>query len=280
MKTFLEFVALNFRGAQKKTQIATVANILAGLFTLPKPPKALGVSQVAVMKTEATQRFKAHENTEGFWLDANSPLHSWLKGHGVSYKHGILPRYSQGGAGRAYFLDDEEHVVKMSANRVEANVADMVKGREDLPTNIIDVLYLGQEVYAILQYFVNVNLPQEIKDAADYLTMIVDDYPDMEGYPQTEAEQRQICTEILQNNGGDMSLLPHMMMILEVLIRLYNATGFKHDDAGPTNIAMHQGKLVMPDLGPNEGGKFDALQSLAQIAKNRQTLGLPKRKSI
>ncbi len=71
-----------------------------------------------------------------------------------------------------------------------------------------------------------------------------------------------------------------MLAIMGVLVKLYHATGFKHDDAGPSNIGMYKGKVVIPDLGPNEPKGFDTLGALSQINKNRQSLGLPRHQSF
>jgi len=247
-----------FNRDDRKLQIQNVASILASLFSIP---------------TLSEARLRANENTEKFWTNSRSPLIPWLQKHSISIPSGV-PKYAQGGSGRAYFLD-KDYVVKMTANRVESNVANIVKNGSDLPTPVIDVLPLPGGFYAILQHHVNTNVPKQIKDAADYLTMIIDDYPEMNGFPQTVQDQQKICSEILVKNGGNKSLLPYMLVVLKVLIHLYHATGFKHDDAGPTNIAMHNGKIVIHDLGPNETGKFNPRNSLNQIHQNRANLGLP-----
>lgn len=265
---------LSFKAQQKRQQIRHIADILSDLFTIPSPKR----QSVAAMKSESRERFFAHQITERFWTQSSSPLHPWLKKHNVSYNKNELPNYTEGGAGRVYFCGD--FVVKMSTNSVEANVANMVKGRTDLPTAIIDVTYLDKGVYAILQPYVITDVPREIRKAADYLTMIVDDYPEMEGYPDTVSEQKRICSEILDNYNGDKSLLPHMMMMLGLLISLYQATGYKHTDAGPSNIATYKGKVVIPDLGPHEDGDYDASKALSQIDKNRSKIGLNPYKTI
>lgn len=272
MKTFFEFVQLNYRSAKLKGQVRQVANILANLFTIPARPIQKN-SLIAAMKSEGRERFRAHEVTEQFWLDSRSPLHAWLDSNGVQYSKNKVPSFAEGGVGRAYMLGD--FVVKMTSNRVEANVANMVKSNREIPTPVIDVLHLGRGIYGILQNYVETDLPEEIKTAADYLTMIIDDYPEMEGFPASPQEQKRICIEIIHRYDQDLSLLNPMLLILDVLIKLYKATGFKHDDAGPTNIAMYKDKVVIPDLGPNETGDFDPNDALNKIQQNRQKLGLP-----
>lgn len=254
----------------KKQQIHRIASIFLDLFVTSR--------SLGYIKPKLIEQVKAHDNTENIWKNQDSPIFSWLKSHNIDAIPGVVPPFAQGGSGRAYFLD--RFVVKMSTNRVEANVADMIKNRMDLPSPVIDVIYLENNIYGILQHFVNTDVPLEIKKAADYLTLIVDNYPEMDGYPIKTQEQEKICLEILKNKGGSITLLPYMLMILRVLIRLYQATGFKHTDAGPTNIALHQNKIVFHDLGPNTNSKYDDLESLVALGKNRSKLGLPKRSPI
>lgn len=278
MKTFKEYVNQGFKTTLLKHQIQQASEILIDLFTVASPQDANRPALFAAMRYEWRQH-SAHVNSEKFWLDHDSPLFPWLKGHGVRAYPGKIPVYAQGGAGRCYFLGKK--VVKMSANRVEANVAKMLAGREDVPTPVIDVLFLENNMYAILQHWVDTaNVPKQIREAADYLTALIDDNPEMSGFPTNPAVQQLMCAETLQTHGGDPSILPHMIMMMEVLIKIYNATGFKHNDAGPTNIGMLNGKVVVPDLGPNEDEDFDQLDALSKIRKNRNSLGLPPHQSI
>jgi hypothetical protein len=273
MMNFREYVARSFKSEQMKRQLQELTSVLIDLFSVPR--SAQGVR--AAMHKESRLP-KAHDSTEAVWRDPRSPLYDWLEKQNVKVHRGHVPPFAQGGAGRAYFLGDK--VVKMSANRVEANVASMVAGRTDVPTPVIAVTYLGPNLYAILQHFVDTNVPDQIKKAADYLTATIDDHPEMQGFPMDKADQEWICKDTLLRHKADMKLLPYMIMMMGVLATLYGATGFKHDDAGPTNVAMHQGKVVIPDLGPNEDGDFDQLSALANIQKNRQALGLAKHKPI
>jgi|GEM_PF-6780155 len=251
--------------------IQSTASILAKVLFLPTHPI------YKKLVKEATKLAQA--NTEKYWLDEKSPLWEFLSKNGVKYQMGIVPPYSDGGAGRAYFLG--KYVVKFSDNRVEANVAQMVKGNTSLPTVVIDVEYIDKGLYAILQPFVEMNnIPQEIKKASDYLTAVVDSHPDMQGFPSDKETQEKLCKQALEKNGGDPSLLPSMMVLIDLLSKMYQSTGFHHDDASPTNIGMHQGRIVIPDLGPNQTSNFDSLKALKQIRTNREKLGLPPHKSI
>lgn len=260
MASFKQFV---FESSTLKQKIRKVAQIMINLMSMPSVNEA--------------RQIKAHDITLKYW-QPNSPLISLLRKHGIPIPSEV-PQYVDGGAGRCYMLDD--FVVKMSANRVEANVANMVANKDHLPTPIIDVAYLGDNIYAILQHYVDVkNIPDEIKQAADFLTAVVDDYPEMESFPEDKQEQQKLCVKALLDNGGSLHLLPFMISLMDNLIQIYKETGFKHNDAGPTNIGMRNGQVVIPDLGPNQDKDFDPLSTLAQMRKNRERMGLPKTASI
>lgn len=248
-----------------KQEIQQVATLLAKILSVPQ-------------RRHFVKEEKAHEVTERYWTDPNSPLMPFLAKHGIEHP-GRVPEFAQGGVGRVYFVGD--YAVKFSANRVEANVAQMVKGKEDLPTAVIDVQHLDNGIYVILQPTVEMyNVPAELKKAADYVTAIVDDHPEMSGFPANLAQQEQLCHEALIKHGGNLSLLPHMLSIIGVLSKLYHATGYKHDDAGPSNIGMYKNKVVIPDLGPNEPKGFNQLSALSKINQNRTALGLPRHQSF
>ena len=250
-----------------KRQIQQAASFLLKVLSLPPRPTV-------------REALKAHDTTEKYWLDSHSPLFPWLTSHGIHAQPGHLPEYAQGGVGRVYFVDPQ-HAVKFSANRVEANVAQMVKGNSKTPTAIIDVTYLGDGIYAILQPYVNMkNIPGEIKQAADYLMAFVDEHPEMQDFPADPTQRERLCRQTLVDNGGNLSLLPHMVALMGLLSDLYQATGFRHDDAGPTNVGIHGNRIVFPDLGPNEPAGFNALGALSQINKNRASLGLPRHRSF
>jgi len=266
---FKEYVDLQFQTEQLQKEVQNVASILTRLFTIPSPT------------TSEHRRLKAHDNTEMFWTQPDSPLLKWLSKHGIKHDPSELPSFAQGGVGRAYFIPGNNYVVKMSANRVEANVAKMVAGRDELPTVVIDVTYLDNGIYAILQHYVNTNPPKEIKDAADYLTTIIINNPNMQQFPTNKKQQEEMSKKALSEyGGGSTSLIPSMLLMMDVINQLYHATGFFHNDAGPTNVGIHQGKIVIPDLGPNEPGDFDSLDALAKIQKNRRNLGLDRHDSI
>ncbi len=215
--------------------------------------------------------YRAHDTTLKYWQKP-SKLQDWLNNHGINAEVGTIPEFKDGGAGRAYFIG--KNVVKFSANPVEAEVAKMVSNNKEVPTPVIDVLHLDGNLHAILHHRVNMDAPQKIKDAADYVTAIVDDHPEMDGFPPDKPTQEKLSIETLKEYGGDMSLLPYMILVLSSLSKLYQATGFKHDDAGPTNIGMMDDKIVFTDLGKNQTKDWDAEKALEKIKQNKAKLGL------
>ena len=139
MKGFKDFILRSFGRKIDRTKIRDTAKILSDLFTIPSFREA-----------------KAHDETLHYWTDPDSPLIAWLKSLGVRLPKEMPPSFADGGAGRCYFLIDK--VVKMSANRVEANVASMLAGREDVPAPIVGVHYLDSGIYAILQHWVDTKI--------------------------------------------------------------------------------------------------------------------------
>jgi len=263
---------------QLKNKIIRIGNILSQALSVDIQAGAMSVSSGTNEGYESRQ-LKAHSITEKYWLEPElSQLHSWLASHGIEWSSNKLPKFKEGGSGRAYFVND--HVVKFTANKIEANVAYMASKYKSSPTPIIDVLPLGSTMYAILQHHVDMNVSKDIRDAADYITAIVDDHPDMEGFPSDRKTQEQLSRAVLADYGGDIKLLPYMMTVLTALHGLYRITGFKHDDAGPTNVGMQQDKVVFPDLGPNETGDFDPDKAMEKISQSRRKLDLPPWKEI
>ena len=254
-----------------KDKIKKAAETLSNIISVP--PNLERVPKRRFNKTNEGRQSKAHDATEKYWLEP-SKIQPWLKSHGIEWSN-ELPSYKDGGAGRAYMLGN--HVVKFTANKVEANVAAMTIEKSIPP--IIDVLPIDG-MYAILQNFVDMNSVQNIKDAADYVTAIVDDYPNIEGFPVDKESQKKLSLEVLSKYGGSPNLVPYMMSVMTALATLYGSTGFKHDDAGPTNIGMYKDKIVFPDLGPNETGDFDTDKAMEKIGHNRDKLKLPPWKSI
>lgn len=265
MFTFREFIEKKFSKTIIKGKIAELKKILINLFTIPS-----GIHE----------SLTAHDITLKYWTDPESPLIDWLKSLDINVAEGVPP-FVDGGAGRCYFLTKPRKVVKMSANRVEANVASMLAGNEDVPVPVIAVKYLGNNIYAILQHLVDTRgVPQKIREASDLVTVLIDDNPEMDGFPESEEECKKLCLKTLRENDKSEELLPEMLLMVDLLKKIYSVTGFKHDDAGPTNIGMHKGKVVVTDLGPNQTAQFNTLAALSQIQKNREKIGLPRWKSI
>lgn len=239
-----------------KQQIAKAADILRSL------ANPLARKMMAAVP-------KAHDVTERYWQDPD--FLGWLSQHGI--RASGVPEFKDGGAGRAYFVGN--FVVKFTGNPIEARVAKMVAGRNDLPAPVIDVKDLGN-LFAILEHKVKMGgeVDKRIRDAADWLTLVVDDNPDMTGFPSDPGEQEALIVQTLQDNDGPLELKPYMMMVMAALSSLYQGTGFKHDDAGPSNIGMYQDRIVFPDLGPNQTADFSVDRANQQIDANRRALGL------
>jgi hypothetical protein len=219
----------------------------------------------------------AQDDTKRFWLTQNAPFYSWLAQNQVSFQPGVLPRFVDGGSGRAYFLGDK--VVKFTRNRVEANVAKAAIG-QDAPAAVISVWRSpGEPLWAILQKYVNVNVEKELKDAADIATALMDDLREKDPTFThfTDNQKKQLAKKALQMYGKPISLLPYVVSAMNAINQLYFRTGFTHDDAGPTNIGrdMTTGNIVFHDLGPNLTKNFKARDALDKIHKNRAALGLP-----
>lgn len=262
MRRFRQFFEVQVAKDGLKRNISQVASALSSLVN----PTGNG------RKMMSDRIPAAHDSTEQFW--SNPQFLQWLQSNGVQPPTNELPDYDQGGAGRAYFVGN--HVVKFTNNQVEGKVAEMCAGRNDLPTPVIAVTQVGQGTYAILQHMVEMGdmLDKNVRDAADWLTLIVDEHPEMTGFPKDPREQEQLIRATLEPEGAPMNLMPYFKLVMGALAELYHGTGFKHDDAGPTNVGMHKGRVVFPDLGPNQTSDFSTDKALGQIATNRKSLGL------
>ena len=255
----MELSSLNHDTSGKKSLMQRIVKMLTKSLAVPH-----GIKEA-----------KAHDSTEKYWLDPCSPLKEFLRNNGINPPN-TVPKFAQGGVGRVYFVGS--HAIKITSNRVEANVARMVMGNSDTPTIVIDVDYIGDGFYAILQPTIDMNVPEDIKRAADYVTALGDELCFQ--FPKSKSRLKKLCSDTISRYGGEKKLLPLMLSIIDMLNKLYNATGYYHDDAGPTNIGLHNGRVVIPDLGPNEPKDFDQLSALSKINKNRESLGLPRHKSF
>jgi hypothetical protein len=195
----------------------------------------------------------------------------WLKRHGVEIRTGSVPQYREGGTARAYFIGDK--VVKITTNRVEANVANLAKKQQNPNTITIDVKKFD-EYYAILMPRIEMeDIDRAYKKAADLLTVYIDS-DDFNGIPDDEIVQQKICKDIADEYGEDADMVSYMVDVIKILRKLYDDTGFVHTDVTPSNVGMYQGRMVIPDLGPNQPGNFNPQKELEKIQANRKALGL------
>jgi hypothetical protein len=194
---------------------------------------------------------------------------NWLKSNGIELVG--PPPYSAGGSGIAYFLPNNM-VVKVTDDIVEANVAKMLINSKTKHT-MIDVIKI-KNFYFILQHKLDVkNTSEEIKTAADLVTVMIDDNS-LEEFPEDEMLIRKMCLETLKENHFPVSLLEKMMLVIRMLKEIENTTGFFHDDAGPTNIGTKDGKEYVFDLGPNKTKTYNPEKRIKKINKKRKNLGL------
>lgn len=196
----------------------------------------------------------------------------WLRSHGLAMQTGKVPYYREGGTARAYFIGDK--VVKITNNRVEANVAHLAKKYGNPNTVAIDVKKFD-DYYAILMPKVEMdNLDMSYKKAADLLTVYIDS-DEFKEFPTDEAEQRDICQRIADEYGEDPTMVSYMVDVMKILRKLYDDTGFVHTDVTPTNVGSYQGRVVIPDLGPNQPGGFSPEKELEKLQASRKKLSLP-----
>ena len=198
----------------------------------------------------------AQEDTSRFWLSSNpnDPFYVWLKQNQVPFQPGKIPTFADGGSGRAYFLGNK--VVKFTRNRVEANVAKAAIG-QDAPTAAISIWRApgGEPLWAILQKYVNVNVEEELKDAADIASTVLDDLREKNtNFTHFNTKQMQkLAIDACNKYSKPMTLVPYIVSAMNAINQLYFRTGFTHDDLDPSNIArdFDTGNIVFHDLGPN-----------------------------
>lgn len=200
-------------------------------------------------------------------------MQGWLQSFRIFCPY--APRFEEGGVGRAYIL--ENHAVKFTTDKSEANIAAMCIG-QDVPAKVISVLKIQEKCWSILseRYFPE-KTPKSLKAAADAVVGWIDEYPDRKlpsrGFKTATKETLRIAK--ISDEPEEIELM------FKVLLDLYRKTGFRHDDAGSTNIAIDRsGKLVVMDLGPNQDRSYNPDNCLDQIQKNRSKLGLNPFKEI
>lgn len=234
-------------------------------------PKIINV--VRIPMKDQIKEISFQDYTFRLWVKP-SPLVDWLEKHGIT-EFRLPPKYIDGGTSRCYFLNDK--VVKITRNKIEANIAKILIENNYSPTSIIDVTHLTDRIYAILQHKINTNqIEKNIKMAADYVAVLIDDNPEMEIFPKSIKKQIELCEETLKKyKESNFSIIPNMLIIMEIIIKIYNITGFKHDDVVTGNIGLYKGDLVVSDLGPNPTKDIEEKEYLDKLKTRRKKLGLP-----
>jgi len=179
------------------------------------------------------------ENNEEDYYFKNPKFIEWLNSNGVEVKG--VPPSKKGSEGIAYFLDDK--VVKISGDEIEASVANKIKGNYDVAA-AIDVLPLGNNKWAILQHFAS-SSNDELVEGLDYLMAFFDNHSKEVILNSTEDIIEQILIEFPDADTADLE------GAITLVKRLYEKTGFIHDDAAPSNVGELNGNIVFTDLGPN-----------------------------
>jgi hypothetical protein len=212
----------------------------------------------------------SQEKSKTVWSDQK--FLSWLRSNGICVNE-PPSEYSDGGVGRSYFLGDK--VIKFTNNRVEANVANMVVGDYSSPTRVLGVYrFKPDNLWAILQKKVNINLPKMFKIASDILMAYIDE-KEITSFPKGKLARLKIAKEAIAMFNKKERLIPYLTQVIDMLDNLYKKTGYYHDDAVPQNLGVDDGNLVVIDLGPNQTKTFNARKALDNIHDQRSKLGLP-----
>lgn len=235
--------------------------------------KTAAISKMLSGLTSAEPRLlegaEAKSGTERLWTD--SDFLNWLGSNGVEVSSGKVPPYAEGGVGRAYFLGDK--VVKFTDNRVEANVANIVSGRRDLPTRVDSVYKVpGAPIYAILGDKLNMNFPKTMGHAADVF-MAYTDETGIESVPDSEEERQRMASMVASSFGEPKHMIPYFRAIIDMHHAMYKGTGYFHTDAMPQNLGLDaEGNPVMVDLGPHK--HTGQGERLSDITSRRSRMGL------
>lgn len=223
---------------------------------------------------ELTENKEIYEKVNSSSVDNlwnSNKLKTWLKSHGIEIT--TRPSFSEGGSGVAYFLPNNM-VLKITDDIVEANIAKMLIS-STIDHTFIDVLKI-ENYYLILQHKLDTkNTPEELKKAADLVTVMIDDYS-LEEFPEDESLIRKMCIKTVRENNFPINFVDKMLLIIKMLKELQDHTGFFHDDAGPTNIGVKGDKAYVFDLGPNKTSAYSPESAMEKINSRREKLGLKK----
>jgi len=233
-------------------------------FTLKKQISFVKSKILSLMTNKINESIQIEEN---IW--SNKELNNWLRLHGIEITE--KPSFKKGGSGIAYFLPNNK-VLKFTEDAVEANIAKMIINTK-IGKNIIDVKKIGNK-YAILQSKLDTeNAPEDIKLAADLVTVMIDEY-DLTEFPEDKNILVDMSNNILEKFNMPKKLLKNMLIIIKLIEDLYKKTGFFHNDAGPSNIGVKGNKTYIFDLGPNKTKNYSTEKEIEKIKQKREKLGL------
>jgi len=254
---------MNFKSFLFKSELERLKKALIGIFNID------GVHNESNKPTQ--------KETESFWSDKR--FLGWLGRLGVNVQPGNVPEYKDGGVGRAYLLPDK--VVKFTDNKIEANVANMLVGKSDVPAMIYGVYKVpGEKMYAILSEKYDIEFTPTLIKMSDYVTAYFDSH-DISSFSNIPKDRDEMARNVADENNLSYTLIPFIRSVIESLYKLYVNTGYFHDDAVPQNLAMsNKGELMVVDLGPNQTKVFDPKSAMKKIHFHRKQIGLEKYKQI
>ena len=178
---------------------------------------------------------------------------AWIRKHGIpEYNPEDIKHLGEGGIGHAFRYGDK--VMKITTDKDEALLvqrAARIK-HENLTTyhgsvqigTIVDKFGKSRTIYLIILDYVDLdNVPQELKDAADFVG----------GYLDVEQAQPpydvNVVDEIMKYNEiDDKKIRQYIVDLFNILNSLYNK-GLDYRDVGATNISISNGQIKLFDLG-------------------------------
>lgn len=163
----------------------------------------------------------------------------WLDDNGITISSSIPPSAS-GSQGIVYFVGDK--VIKISSDETEAKIAKIMKG--DPVVAAVDVTKTGDK-YAILQHAVKFDNKNPIIRALDCLMAYFDNHG-----KEVILTDKNLASSVAEEFAGECEE-DALKIAIAMIKRVYDKTGYIHDDAAPSNVGIHNGRAVFTDLGPN-----------------------------
>lgn len=167
-------------------------------------------------------------------------LLDWLFSHNLKVTK--PPPSIKGSQGVVYFMGDK--ILKISKDPIEAKLANILKG-DDI-VSIIDILRIDYNTWGILQKAVKFDKKHPIVLGLDYLMAYIDD----KGHEGINKPKHEII-DYIHHKWGDETRQADLNTAIDMILHIKDKTGHTIDDAVPSNVGIHNGKVVFTDLGPN-----------------------------